>query len=186
MCQRCDDLEEQVAYLKSELGLQERADAIEKIRRLMGSAATSNGRASVSRMILALYAAHGRPMNKYQIMDAVPSPTDKDRDAKIVDVWVCLARKRLGRDAVLNVWGNGYQLSPEAMERIALLLGDDQGRASILDIQELNDRESGELRSIAAHIAGILSHRDGDSGESVAKIYRRIADRVSLQPKAAA
>lgn len=34
--------------------------------------------------------------------------------------------------------------------------------------------------------AGILAHRDGDGGQGVAIIYRRIADRLTGQPRRAA
>lgn len=187
MCARCDDLEEQVAYLTSELGLQVRTDAIARLRLALRAATpVHHGALSCAQMLAALYAADGRPLSRYQILEAVPSPSDRDRDAKIVDVWVCAARKALGRELIANVWGQGYQLSPEGMERVAYIVGDAHGKAAPSDIQELNDRESGELRSIAAHVAGILAHRDADGGADVAQVYRRIVDRLTGQPRRAA
>ncbi len=182
-----EDLEEQVAYLKSELGLQDRAEALQRLRLAMKLAGVSFGRMGVARLILALYAAGGRPMTRYQLLDAIPSPGDKDdRDASLISVWVSNARKGFGPGLIANAWGNGYYLTAEGIERVALMIGDDRGKASIGEVQDLNERPSEVLRNIAAHIAGILAHRDADGGRQAATIYRRIADRLAGAPRRAA
>ncbi|MCR5876952.1 hypothetical protein [Phenylobacterium sp. J367] len=56
----------------------------------------------------------------------------------------------------------------------------------MIDVQDLHDRSSEELREMAAHIAGILAHRDGDGGAQTASAYQRIADRLTGKPRRAA
>lgn len=45
------------------------------------------------------------------------------------------------------------------------------------EIHALNDRDSEDLRSMAAHIAGILAQRDGCDESAAA--FRRIGDRLA-------
>lgn len=54
------------------------------------------------------------------------------------------------------------------------------------DIQDLHDPPSEELRELIAHAAGIHAHRDGDGGLRISDALRRVADRVSCQPRRAA
>lgn len=54
------------------------------------------------------------------------------------------------------------------------------------EIQSLHDRPSEELRELMAHIAGIHAHRDGDGGALIATTMRRVADRLTCQPRRAA
>lgn len=123
MCERCPELEERIAWLEGELGLQRRTEVFNALR----APAAPGTRSSFTRnqsaeLLAALYAADGRTLNRYQLLEAIPSPSGKDRDAKIVDVWVCWARKHLGKDAIDNVWGRGYRLSPLGMARVAALI----------------------------------------------------------------
>lgn len=54
------------------------------------------------------------------------------------------------------------------------------------DIQDFNDRTSEELRELIALAAGIHARRDGDGGALVATCLRRVADRLTGQPRRAA
>lgn len=54
------------------------------------------------------------------------------------------------------------------------------------EIQALHDRPSEDLRALMAHIAGIHAHRDQDGGQIIATAMRRIADRLTGQPRRAA
>lgn len=53
-------------------------------------------------------------------------------------------------------------------------------------IQTLHDMPREELREVIAHAAGIHAHRDGDGGGLIAEALRRIADRLTGQPRRAA
>ena len=120
MCSRCEELEERVAWLEDELGIQKKADIY---KRLKASLAGSTVRGQVAELLSALYAAAGRPMSIWQILEAVPSPTNKeDRQPQLVSVWVCAARRVLGDRAIVTVWGRGYALSEAGMTAVADML----------------------------------------------------------------
>jgi hypothetical protein len=124
-CARCADLEEQVAYLRSELGLQHDNQAHRRVRNVMltRKAGGKVGRTGSVGLVMALYAAKGRPVTRWQILEAVASPSgNDDRLPKIIDVWVCYARKTLGHDAIENVWGKGYCLTSTGMERVRAII----------------------------------------------------------------
>lgn len=53
------------------------------------------------------------------------------------------------------------------------------------EIQALHDRPSEELRALMAHVAGIHAHRDQDGGRTIGTAMRRIADRLTGQPRQA-
>ena len=118
MCQRCIELEEEVAYLRSELGLLADEDALLTLGRALGVSPV------VARLVLALYRANGRLLTVTHLNDAVPSA--KGRDEYISQSFfaslVCLARRPLGRDAIETAWARGYRLSPAGMARVAAIL----------------------------------------------------------------
>jgi DNA-binding response OmpR family regulator len=128
MCGRCMELEERVAYLEGELGLRLQADQVARLREVLLGATmgVTRGRAQPAEAVLALYRAKGRPVTKWQLMDAVPPASgvanDDERDPKIVNVWVCVARKGLGADAISTVWGRGYQMTVAGMARVTEIL----------------------------------------------------------------
>lgn len=127
-CAHCEELEERVAWLESEIGIRndaEVADLIyaalsERTRHLRG---TSVGRPQAARMIAALYAVKGRAISRWMLLEAVPSPSHKeDRGDNLVSVWVTRARQGLGKDAIANVWGHGYRLTDTGMAAVAEIL----------------------------------------------------------------
>jgi DNA-binding response OmpR family regulator len=124
-CPRCAELEERIAYLESELGLQRDADQVGRIHDLMrraGMPGSTGGRAQAAEMVMALYRAGGRPVTTWQLLDAVPSPSRADRGPNIVKVWVVVARKALGRDAIRTVWGKGYAITEAGIGRVKAIL----------------------------------------------------------------
>lgn len=186
MCERCEDLEEEVAYLKSELGLQEDAEAYRRLRAAMKAAAGNSGRFQAVGLVLALYHAKGRVLSRYQLLEVCPSPSGKeDRDATIINVWVHQVRKALGSGVIENVWGRGYRLTDLGRQVVSAVLGEERP-VSGPELQDLSQRPDEDLRVLAAHVAGILAHRDGDGGVLTATTYRRIADRLTGQPRVAA
>lgn len=130
MCDRCAELEERVAWLESELGLQNDMTMAERLRRHFidscGTGWRGQQRSGGVRVILALFAAKGRAMSRDQLLEAIPPfrGGDDERQPKIVDVWVCWARKAIGRDAISSVWGRGYQLTKAGVERVAAIVGE--------------------------------------------------------------
>lgn len=124
MCDCHPELRERIAWLESELGISRRNEVFQALR----APAEPGTRSSFTRnqsaeVLAALYSANGRVLSRYQLLEAVPSPTgNEDRNVKIVDVWICWARKHLGRDAIDNIWGRGYRLSPAGMARVAALI----------------------------------------------------------------
>lgn len=119
MCARCEELEERVAWLESELGIQKDAGEVEALK---GAFGLTHGLAVLLR---ALYRAKGRPVTRLQILDVLPTKggaDGSDRDPKIVDVRASQLRAALGKGAVLNAWGQGYRLSDEARARVEAVI----------------------------------------------------------------
>jgi DNA-binding winged helix-turn-helix (wHTH) protein len=115
MCARCEELEEEVAYLKSELGLIHDATLVDQIKRALGI------RPGPAHLLMALYrASPGRTVSRWHLLESLP-PADRPDDS-IVNVYVCKLREALGDDAIVTVWGTGYRLADHARARVAALL----------------------------------------------------------------
>lgn len=105
-----EELEEEVAYLRGELGLTISAAAVGAVKAATGM---SDGPA---RVLLALYHSKGRPLAKYQILDAAPAQrTERDRDPKLADVWINRIREAAGHDTVRTIWGRGHAITPDGI-----------------------------------------------------------------------
>lgn len=57
---------------------------------------------------------------------------------------------------------------------------------SAAELKQLDNLANEELRELMAYAAGIHAHRDGDGGFLIATALRRIADRLTGQPRRAA
>lgn len=128
-CPRCAELEEEIDALRRELGMlrdDERTAALHQAIR-EGAKRAGGGTLQAARMVITLYNARGRMISRGAILDAVP-PADAvggdERLPKIVDVWLCRARKALGHDAIETVWGHGLRITAVGRERVAEILGD--------------------------------------------------------------
>lgn len=121
-CPHCADKDERIAWLESELGLRRDTDGYAVLRAAMRQATTHSWCAA--RFVYTLYCARGRAMTVEQIMDGMPPKQGGEdaRDSKIVAVWVCRARKALGHDAIENIWGKGYRLTPSGLSQVATIL----------------------------------------------------------------
>lgn len=113
--ERIAELEEENAWLRSELGLIQGADRLATVRRTFG---LQPGDAS---LVLALYQAKGSVRNKLQLHEAIPAVwvDHDDRGLKIIDVRICRLRKRLGHDAIETLWGQGYRLTAEGIAKVS-------------------------------------------------------------------
>lgn len=115
-CERCADLEEQIAWLKSELGLTQDTSAVHALR----------GRFKIdpqqARLLLTLYEAHGRTLTTVFLHEAISS-REHTYGSKLVHVRVMRLRKVLGKEAIETLYGLGYRLSAEGRDRVSLALG---------------------------------------------------------------
>jgi DNA-binding response OmpR family regulator len=114
MCQRCRDLADEVAYLKSELGLQ--YDEAE-LQRLQEAFALRRGPAQFLRV---LRNAKGRVVPHLQVLEALPG--NEDRGLSLLAVYACNLRRALGEGALEAVRGVGYRLSRAGVARVAQTL----------------------------------------------------------------
>lgn len=113
-CDRCAELEEEIAFLKSELGEARAGEAGHDARKALGL------RPGHMALALRLYRAKGHLVTKWQCEEAIPLKwAAEDRVSKIVDVYICQIRAALGRDAVETVWGQGYRLSAKGLALMA-------------------------------------------------------------------
>lgn len=56
------------------------------------------------------------------------------------------------------------------------------GQDLLLTVHALSDEDRREL---IAHTAGVQAHKDGDGGLAVSRVLRRVADRLTGQPRRA-
>lgn len=113
-CSRCEDLQEEVAYLKSELGLQVDGDVLATIKRAFGLTDQK------ARIVVILFKAKGRVVSEAHFQDALPSRYGAtDRGEKLVHSSISQLRKVVGADAIETVYARGYRLSPGMRARVA-------------------------------------------------------------------
>lgn len=61
---------------------------------------------------------HRRVLRHHELIEATREyGLFREPDERLVKVHICHIKKRLGRDAIVNVWGVGYTLSDEMRER---------------------------------------------------------------------
>lgn len=112
---RIADLEEENAALKRQLGLLADSDMVTKVCRRW----RLTGREA--QLLVALHDAKGRACSKDHLLDALYGQGEGP-EIKIIDVFVCKVRAKIGFDKISTVWGRGYMLSAagyEALDAIA-------------------------------------------------------------------
>jgi len=105
MCVRCEDLEEEVAYLRRELAIANAQDVTDRLRRhfrLSGQQAT---------VLAALYNARGRNLTQDFLEDIAPPIHGHDRQPKHMQVQICNIRNKVGRQAIETSYGAGYRIT---------------------------------------------------------------------------
>lgn len=103
MCMRCAELEEEVAYLKGELGLSIDTTLNNELRD------RHNLSPSDARLLCVLSDAKGRVLSRVQLAEAIGS---ESINADSLEVYVWRIRKRLGKEAIKTAWGQGYAIGP--------------------------------------------------------------------------
>lgn len=124
-CQHCEELKDEIAFLKRELGLQADADLVSTVHHALRQTRKTNreGRLQSAHFIALLYRAHGRMVSYDALLGTVPGIGGIDREFGLVKVWAHGARKALGHDAIETVWGRGFRMTEIGMKRVAELLG---------------------------------------------------------------
>ena len=114
-CARCEDLREEVAFLKRELGLERDADAQVRLRR----AFRLSGREA---SILARLLARKGLLPKQTLWQSLYEDGDSEAALKIIDVYVSRLRRALPAGSIDTIWGQGYTLTPVGREACAAAL----------------------------------------------------------------
>jgi DNA-binding response OmpR family regulator len=104
-CPRCAELAEDNRWLRRQLEAEGAADDVAKIREVF------HVTPSEARMLELLHRRYPRVVSKGAIMDALYGDAEEEPKAKIIDVFLCKIKKRLGRDTIQTVWGQGLRLS---------------------------------------------------------------------------
>lgn len=122
-CAHCDDLEEELACLRRELGQMDDATAISRLSEALHIAPAP------AKMLNRLYGAKGRSVSHWVIIEMLSPEVDQ---SKLPHVYASRLRKVLGEGSVINGWGVGYRLSPAAVDRVSEILSTPtaQGNAS--------------------------------------------------------
>lgn len=106
-CPHCQDLRDEIAFLKRQLGVQAQQDQISTLATRLRLPPAE------AQLLSALYDAKGRVLSVYQLDEVMPpvSSSADDRDLKHVAIRVCRVRKKLGEESIKNIWGRGYCLT---------------------------------------------------------------------------
>jgi DNA-binding response OmpR family regulator len=109
MCDRCAELEEEVAYWKGEAGAMRDQDLLAALRRKSGL----TGRQA--QLLEALWRRRGRPTRRERLLEMIE---DDDRGLTLVSVIASQVRQKLGRDAILTEFGLGYVIGPSGLAAV--------------------------------------------------------------------
>lgn len=103
---RLEDAEDALAEAMRELRGQRDAMQYDYIR------AAYNFTPTETRFVEAFY-ARDRVLSVWMLMDLLYGErgADHEPETKIVQVFICKIRRKMGFDAIRNVWGRGYELT---------------------------------------------------------------------------
>lgn len=163
--ERNDRLEEEVAFLKSELG-------IVKDKTAETAFATRWGLTGKEAKILShLYQKKGGLASRDGVMLAVYQGSPDEPEQKIVDVFMCKIRRKIGRDIVETIWGRGWRLTPHGVEVCAGLVG-----TPLSEIERAGDDERSTLARYQSYI-GLKALRAIGADR---KTNRQVADALGI------
>lgn len=113
MCARCEELEDEIAWLRSELGASVDATTLAAIR----------GRFSLTRaqaiIVMCLFNAKCRVVSFARLAEATPvGVRSGESDCQLVRSHICRIRKVVGEDAIETVRGDGWRISNEFYSRV--------------------------------------------------------------------
>lgn len=116
MCGRCAELEAQIVSLKAELGHVVEPSSVQQVMRGFGLTGQE------AETLLMLHGAGGNVVAAWRVMERLHGSTP--RDMKLIQVLVCRIRKRLGANAIDNVWGRGYMITDVGKAKVDAVIGE--------------------------------------------------------------
>lgn len=105
-------LEEEKAALESKLGFTSDANALSRIRQRWGLTPRE------AQLVLLLANRSGLATSKDLILDALYRGAADEPEMKIVDVFVCKIRAKMGQPAIETIWGSGYRIGHAALAEV--------------------------------------------------------------------
>lgn len=105
------DLTEERDHYKRELGISRRLDQEARVGSMLGLTPKE------AVLLMVLYACQNRILTKEALLTAVYDERDEP-NIKIIDVFVCKIRGKIGYSAIDTLWGRGYQLSPSGVAAV--------------------------------------------------------------------
>lgn len=113
-----EDLREEVAYLRSELGAVQAGRAFTVLRDEFGLEPTA------IRLLLALYEGKGRPMSSAAFERAIPPTFVNKRRSNNARVHVCRIRKVIGKGGIATIGKDGWAITPAGTAAVDRALQD--------------------------------------------------------------
>lgn len=116
-----EDLEEKLAFYKSELGIQIENTQIHKMCKSLDI------RPGCAYFIMALYNARCRVMTWEQLIEIIPGQhrdkeSEDERGPRLINVYATIARKVLGEKCIETAWGTGYCMTVAGKSRVLATL----------------------------------------------------------------
>lgn len=112
-----EELEEEVAFLRDELGLSKQGARAAALVTAFGVTAME------AQLIAVLFGAKGRPVSNLILEERLETARNKGGSRPgFIGVYVCRLRKYLGPLSITNVWGQGYAMSPEGLAKVSAAL----------------------------------------------------------------
>lgn len=111
-CQRCEDKDAELAYLRHELGTVIELDQARRLKKAAGIGLCE------AKIVLHLRQNKRHTATRMQLVDHLAGETVD----KAVDTHICKIRKVLGHDAFETIRGEGFHLTPVGVARVDALL----------------------------------------------------------------
>jgi DNA-binding response OmpR family regulator len=136
-CARCEALARENAELREELGAwrgqddddrrsEALVDRIARLRRVL-PVEVHHG-SGTAKLLLALIDRPGQLVGRERLLRIVARDADNPPESKIVDVYVCNARKALRLsgfpEAIETIWGGGFRLAPDVARELRARMGE--------------------------------------------------------------
>lgn len=122
-CAHCEELREEVAFYKRELGLVRGQDDEARLSAAYGLTIHEAG-------VLAMLYRRRAIVSKGQLWDGLYGDGKSEPEMKIIAVWICKLRLKLGKGAIKTTWGQGYCLTPAALAACDAIISGQHARAA--------------------------------------------------------
>lgn len=105
-----------------------------------------------ARLLYVLYRRAGRAVGRDGIMNALYDHDADQPEEKIIDVLVAKVRTKIGRDAILTLFGSGYRLAAAAVEEVTLVLATPVGQLVPADGLHPGVLQNGLSKAVRAYL----------------------------------